>query len=507
MKSIVECVPNFSEGRIREVVDQIADAIQAVPGIYILDIEMDSDHHRSVITFVGEKENIGEAAIRGILRASQLIDLTKHTGVHPRIGATDVVPFVPIRNVTMEECISIAREVGKATADRLSIPVYLYEAAATRPERIQLENIRKGQFEGLREEIEKNEDRRPDYGPAKIHPTAGATIIGARKSLIAYNINLNTPNVEIAKQIARSIRYSNGGMRYVKAMGVELKTRNLAQVSMNLTDFEQTPIHRVFERVKREAERYGVDICGSEIVGLIPSKALELAADFYLQFEHFTPDLVLENRLNTVGEDRKNLGTLTVQQFIESVAKAETVPGGGSVSALAGALAAALGKMTIGFTLGRKKYEIRREMFESELKSLGSFEPALQRAIDEDSKAYAGVMAALQMPKRSEAEKTLRDQKLTEALTQATLVPLKVADQSCAVLKILLSLKGHSNPHLASDLTVGIWMAMAAVKGALENVRTNLVGLPITEPFEKIKLQADELNRFVNEICVAELRA
>ena len=364
MNNIVECVPNFSEGRNRAVVDQIVAAIQSIPGTSILDVEMDSDHNRSVITFVGEKENIAEAAFRGIHKASQLIDLTKHTGVHPRVGATDVVPFIPIRNVTMEECIAIAHEVGKATGERLSIPVYLYEAAATRPERVQLENLRKGQFEGLREEIEKNEERKPDYGPRQIHPTAGATIIGARKFLIAYNINLNTPDVEIAKRIAKSIRYSSGGMPYVKAMGVELKTRNTAQVSMNLTDFEQTPIHRVFEQVKIEAERNGTTISGSEIVGLIPSKAIELAAEFYLQLENFSPELILENRLNTVLETRKDLCALTVQQFIESVAKAETVPGGGSVSALAGALAAALGKMTIGFTLGRKKYETHREMFE-----------------------------------------------------------------------------------------------------------------------------------------------
>ena len=503
MNNIVECVPNFSEGRNRAVVDEIVAAIQSIPGTTILDVEMDSDHNRSVITFVGEKENIAEAAFRGIHRASQLIDLTKHTGVHPRVGATDVVPFIPIRNVTMEECIAIAHEVGKATGERLSIPVYLYEAAATRPERVQLENLRKGQFEGLREEIEKNDERKPDYGPRQIHPTAGATIIGARKFLIAYNINLNTPDVAIAKRIARSIRTSSGGMPYVKAMGVELKTRNTAQVSMNLTDFEQTPVHLVFEQVKMEAERNGTTISGSEIVGLIPSKAIELAAEYYLQFENFSPELILENRLNTALETRKDLGALTVRQFIESVAKTETVPGGGSVSALAGALAAALGKMTIGFTLSKKKYEAHRELLENELKSLEVFVPALQQAVEEDSKAYSEVMTALQMSKETVAEKALRDQRLNETLTQATLIPLHVADQTCAVLKILRSLKGHSNPHLDSDLKVGIWVGIAAVKGALENVWTNLASLPKTEQYEKIKLQADDLNRFIDELYAA----
>ena len=500
MNNIVECVPNFSEGKNRDVVDQIGAAIQSIPGIYILDVEMDSDHNRSVITFVGEKDNIAEAAYRGIHKASELIDLTKHTGVHPRVGATDVVPFIPIQNVTMEECIAIAHKLGKATGERLSIPVYLYEAAATRPERVQLENLRKGQFEGLREEIETSEERKPDYGPRQIHPTAGATIIGARKFLIAYNINLDTPDVAIAKRIARSIRTSSGGMPFVKAMGVALQTRNAAQVSMNLTDFEQTPIHRVFEQVKIEAERNGTGISGSEIVGLIPSKAIEMAAESCLQFENFSPQLILENRLNTVVESRKDLCALTIRQFIESVAKAETVPGGGSVSALAGALAAALGKMTIGFTLGKKKFKAQRELIESELNSLEAFVPALQQAVEEDSKAYSEVMVALQMPKGTMAEKALRDQNLTWALTQATLIPLRVADQTCTVLKILQSLKGHSNPHLDSDLKVGIWIGIAAVKGALENVWTNLASLPKTERFEKIKLQADDLNRFIDEL-------
>jgi formiminotetrahydrofolate cyclodeaminase len=276
---------------------------------------------------------------------------------------------------------------------------------------------------------------------------------------------------------------------------------------MNLTDFEQTPIHRVFERVKIEAEREGTSICGSEIIGLIPSKAIELAAESYLQFENFSPELILENRLKSVLETRKDLCALTMQQFIESVAKAETVPGGGSVSALAGALAAALGRMTIGFTLGRKKFETRREILEGELRSLEAFVPALQQAVDEDSNAYGEVMAALQMPKGTETEKALRDQSLTEALTQATLIPLHVADQTCAVLKILQNLKGHSNPHLDSDLKVGIWIGIAAVKGALENVWTNLASLPKTERFEKIKLQADDLNRFIDELYAANAQS
>ena len=237
MNRIVECVPNFSEGRRPEVVDAIVAAIISVPNIYLLDREMDADHNRAVITIVGPPESVGQAAIRGVEAATKRIDLTKHTGEHPRIGATDVVPFIPIRGVTLEECVEIARNVGKEVAEKFGIPVYLYEAAATRPERANLENIRKGQFEGLRDEIETNPERKPDFGEPRIHSTAGAIVVGARKPLIAYNINLNTPDIAVARQIAKKIRFSSGGLPCVKAMGVLLKDRNQAQVSMNLTDY------------------------------------------------------------------------------------------------------------------------------------------------------------------------------------------------------------------------------------------------------------------------------
>src|SRR5499426_1376214 len=266
MSNLVECVPNFSEGRDKAKVDAIVDAMK-MNGVYLLDREMDADHNRCVITLVGEREAIQEAAIRGVGKAAELIDLTKHQGAHPRVGATDVVPFIPIDGVTIEDCVALARRVGEEIWKRYRIPVFFYEAAATRPDRVNLENVRRGQFEGLRLEMKRNHDRQPDVGEPKLHPTAGVTVVGARKFLIAYNINLNTPDVSIANKIARAIRFSSGGLRYVKSMGVELKARNLAQVSINLTDFEQTPMHRVYEMVKREAERYGVMPVGSEIVG------------------------------------------------------------------------------------------------------------------------------------------------------------------------------------------------------------------------------------------------
>jgi len=292
--TLVECVPNFSEGHDQFKIAAIVEAMQ-VPGVYLLDREMDADHNRSVITLAGEREAVAEAAIRGVGKAAELIDLTRHEGAHPRIGAADVVPFIPIDGVTLEDCVATARHAGAEIWKRFQIPVYLYEAAATTPERKNLENIRRGQFEGIRDEIATNPERRPDFGEPRVHPTAGATAVGARKFLIAYNIFLNTPDVEIAKKIARAVRVSSGGLRCVKAAG--FLVRGKAQVSMNLTDFEQMPVQRVFEFVKREAERYGVLPVSGEIVGLIPRLAIEPSAEWYRHVENFDTSLILEDRL------------------------------------------------------------------------------------------------------------------------------------------------------------------------------------------------------------------
>jgi glutamate formiminotransferase len=295
---LVECVPNFSEGRRPEVLDEIVGAMTAVEGVRLLDKEMDADHNRAVVTIVGAPAAVLEGAFRGIEKASKLIDLTKHEGEHPRMGATDVCPFVPVSNVTMDDCVELANRLGERVGKELSIPVYLYEAAAKRPERENLANCRRGQFEGLCEEIGTNPDRDPDYGPCKIHPTAGAIAIGARPFLIAYNINLGTSDLSIAKAIAKSIRHSGGGLRYVKSLGFEIKDRGIVQVSINMVNFKGTPLFRVFEMVKSEAERYGVPVIGSEIVGLVPVDALVDVAEFYLRFESFGRDQVLENRLS-----------------------------------------------------------------------------------------------------------------------------------------------------------------------------------------------------------------
>ncbi|HBY58387.1 MAG TPA: glutamate formimidoyltransferase, partial [Solibacterales bacterium] len=403
-RKLIECVANFSEGRDAARVDLLVEAIRSKHGVALLDRELDADHNRCVLTFAGEPEAVAEAAVRAAGKAAELIDLTKHEGVHPRIGATDVIPFVPVEGVTLEDCVAIAERVGAELWKRFRIPVYFYEAAAKRPDRVNLENIRRGQFEGLREEAPSNPDRRPDVGGPELHPTAGATVVGARKFLIAYNINLGTPDIGIAKRIAKGIRHSTGGFRYVKAMGVPLASRHLAQVSMNLTDFEQTPIHRVFETVRAEAERYGVPVVGSEIVGLIPKKALELTADYALRIENFHPGMVLENRIAEAMGERDGLS-----EFLDSVAAPSATPGGGSVSAAAGAMAAALGSMVAGLAkLTGFDFETPRRF--------------LTAAVERDAQAYQAVVAAYKRPKAE------RGPFVDAAMRLATAVPLEVAE-------------------------------------------------------------------------------
>ncbi len=297
MERIVECVPNFSEGRRNEVVDAIANEARAVRGVRVLDVEMDANHNRCVISFVGEPEAAKEAAFRMAKKAVGLIDLNVHRGEHPRIGALDVLPVIPIRGVTMEDCVRLAREVGMRIADELGVPVYLYEAAATRPGRKNLPDIRKGEFEGLREEIRTNPDRAPDFGKRELHPTAGATVVGARPPLIAYNVNLGTAEVSIAKKIAKLVREKDGGLPAVRALGFELKDRGLVQVSMNLVNYKVTSITKAFDAVSEHASKLGIPVVASEIVGLVPEDSLPPDPVNRLKLENFDPRQILENRL------------------------------------------------------------------------------------------------------------------------------------------------------------------------------------------------------------------
>jgi glutamate formiminotransferase len=467
--TLVECVPNFSEGRDAAKVDAIVEAMK-IPGVYLLDREMDSDHNRCVITLVGEREAIQEAAIRGAGKAAELIDLTHHQGAHPRMGATDVIPFIPIDGVTLEDCVAMARHVGAEIARRFQIPVYLYEAAATTPERQNLENIRRGQFEGIRDEIATNPARRPDFGEPRVHPTAGATVVGARKPLIAYNIFLNTADVALAKKIAKAVRFSSGGLRYLKGAG--FLVRGMAQVSMNLTDFEQTPIHRVFEFVRREAARYGVVPVSSEIVGLIPKLALEQAAEWFLQVENFDSSLILENRLAAVMGGKMAVGGLRagVEPFIEQLAAPTATPGGGSAAAASGAMAAGLAGMVASMCRGKKAYLPYESQLSEAIARLGALREELKAAIDADAASYNVVMKAYK------AAKDAPDggRAINAALEQAAGVPLGVAEKGAEVAQLAASLRPITSPNMKSDLTTAIALARAAVEGALANVEINL---------------------------------
>ena len=501
MQTLIECVPNFSEGRDAKKIDAIIAALLAGPEVYLLDQEMDADHNRSVITLVGTRESIGEAALRGIGKAAELIDLTKHQGAHPRLGATDVVPFVPISGVTLEDCVRIAEWVAEQAWQRFQIPTYLYEAAARQPARKNLENIRRGQFEGVRKEIGSNPERRPDFGAAALHPTAGATVVGARKFLIAYNINLNTPDVALAKSIAKKIRASGGGLPCVKAMGVELKARNLAQVSMNLTDFETTPLGVVFDAVAAEAAARGVVVLGSEIVGLIPRRALEDVAVAHLKVEKFRPELIVENRLAEVLAQkalsaapaaRPNLRGLA-EGFVAAVAGPTPTPGGGSVAALAGALAAALGEMVAGLTLKRKSSEAHHAVLKESLDQLARARAKLLENIDRDAQSYQAVLAAFRLPKNTEAEQTPRSQAIEDASKDAALVPLETAELCIEVGRIVNALRPIALSQAASDLTVALHLADAGRKGALENVHANLPSIEDREWVTRITDKARKL--------------
>lgn len=472
MQTIVECVPNFSEGREKHKVDAIVDAMK-LDGVYLLDREMDADHNRSVITLAGEREAIQEAAIRGVGKAAELIDLNQHQGAHPRLGAADVVPLIPIAGVTIEDCVAMARYVGEQIWQRYRIPIYLYEAAATLPERQNLENIRRGQFEGIRDEIATNPARRPDFGEARLHPTAGACVVGARKFLIAYNIFLNTPDVEIAKKIAKAVRFSGGGLRFLKAAG--FLVRGQAQVSMNLTDFEQTPIHRVFETVRREAARYGVVPASSEIVGLIPKRALEQAAEWFLQIENFDTSLILENRLAGVMEGKLAVGGIRagVEPFIEQLAAARATPGGGSAAAASAAMAAALVNMVASMSRGKKAYAQYEPQLSQAVSRLAQLREKLKASIDADAEAFQAVMAAYKTSK----EGTDGAGRIDSALKQATGIPLQVAERAREVLGIAESLRPITSPNMSSDLTTAVALARASVEGALANVQINVESL------------------------------
>lgn len=482
---LIECIPNFSEARRPEVVEAIINAILSVPGVSVLDRHSDFDHNRTVITMIGAPGAIEEAAFQSIKKAQELIDLNEHQGAHPRIGATDVVPFVPITDVSMTDCVELSRRLGKRVADELSIPVYLYEEAATKPERQNLENIRKGQYEGLKKDIETDPNRAPDFGPARLG-SAGATVIGARAPLIAFNIYLTTGDVEIAQKIARAVRNSSGGLRFVKGMGVLVE--GMAQVSMNLTNFKKTPIFRVVEMVRREAQRYGVDIHHSELVGLIPQQALVDTAVWYTQLDQFEDEQILENRLYASRESAP-----AVEQnpyvFIEQLSNGNPTPGGGSAAAFTAAEAAGLIGMVGRITVGKKSYAAVESRMWQMIEEADKLRKALTRAVEEDAEAFDGFMKALKLPKTNEEEIAVRTAAMEEAALAAAVVPHRVAGLAMHVLRLSVSAVEYGNLNAISDAASAFFLAEAAVHGAALNVKINCKSLQ--DPAKADPLLAD----------------
>ncbi len=524
MNKIVECIPNFSEGRDARKIEFIASAIESVDGVVVLDRTMDADHNRAVVTFAGEPEAVVEAALRAAATAIELIDLNQHLGEHPRMGALDVLPFVPIKGVSMDECVDLARKAGKRIADELGIPVFLYEKAATRADRADLAEVRRGGFEAIRDEIVFHPDRKPDFGARQIHPTAGAMAVGARNPLIAYNINLTTDDVVIAKKIAKAVRGSSGGLQNVKALGLKMENRRLAQVSMNIVNYEATPLHRVFDLVKREAERYGVRIRSSEIVGLVPQAALNACGEFYLQIENFSQDAVLEHRLHEAwaedfdeigagfrvwdendsptttavpkvgtktGKTKSQASPLAFGAIAGSIAAGSLAPESGSMAAYSGMLATELAVMVCNLADSQKRaVEDEVKVMLERLEQLGA---DLQLALREDIEGRERVLDAMSLPRDTEGEKLARVMAIEQATKNAVAVPLRVAESSMQTLDVLGDLAGICPPNGVSDLALSAQLAMTAIRGASYNILPNLLSISDKEFAEQCRAQLNDL--------------
>jgi glutamate formiminotransferase/formiminotetrahydrofolate cyclodeaminase len=536
MAKLVECVPNFSEGRDRQKIDAITQAITQVAGVRLLDVDPGADTNRTVVTFVGAPAAVAEAAFQAVRRAAEVLDMRQHHGAHSRIGATDVCPFVPLEGVTMEDCVKLAREVGERVGRELGIPVYLYEEAATRPERRNLAEIRKGEYEGLRQKLA-DPAWRPDYGPADFNPGAGATVIGAREFLIAYNVNLNTREKRLAVRIAQEIRESGkprkdaagnfvldakgekvmepGSLKACKATGWYIEQYGLAQVSINLTNYKVTPVHVAFDECVRQAEKLGLRVTGSELVGLIPKQALLMAGRHYLEQQGLSAgqpeaDLidaaVLSLGLAQVAPfdpkkkvielavlDEPKLGAMTVRGFVDVLSTASPTPGGGSVAALCGALGGALAAMVGNLTVGKKGYEAHDAEMRRIAAEAQTVKDELLAAVDGDSAAYDGVMAAMRLPKKTPEEETARTHAIERANRAATMVPLEVMRGAARVAELCEGIADHGFRPSLSDAGVAAAAARAACLGAYLNVRINLGNLEDRVWAERIGAEAKAL--------------
>src|SRR6266699_1928027 len=460
---LVECVPNFSEGRNTATLEALRAALTSVPGVRLLDVQADASHNRSVFTFVAPPEAALEAALRAMRVATERIDLTKHTGEHPRMGATDVVPFIPLRDVTMDQCVTLARRLGERAAAELRIPIYLYAQAAVRLERERLPDIRKGEFEGLRERIGTDPAADPDFGPRRVHPTAGATAVGARPFLVAFNIYLDTADVGVAKEIAKRIRTSSGGLPAVQASGFEVGGQ--AQVSMNLLDIDTTPPAAVYAAVEAAARARGVAVTKSEVVGLMPERAILGAGAAALRLPD-AADHLLEAKIRAAEGP-------ALDGWLEDLAGGAPVPGGGSAAALAGALAGALVAMVARLTVGRKAYAAVQGRVAEILAEADALRAQLRRLVDDDAAAYARVSAAYKLPKDAPGRRRAVD----EALVGAARTPLAMARGAARLAALAGEIGAIGNKNASSDAKVAAVLAAAALTGAIENVRVNVASL------------------------------
>ncbi len=531
---LVECVPNFSEGRDREKINAITKEIESTPQVTLLDVDPGESTNRTVVTLIGTPEGVKEAAFKAIKKAAEVLDMSKHTGAHSRIGATDVCPFVPVTGVTMEDCVQIAKEVGERVARELNIPVYLYEEAAQKRERRNLATIRKGEYEGLAEKF-KDPEWAPDYGKPEFNPKVGATVIGAREFLIAYNINLNTTDRKLAHDIALNIRERGrakrdkdgniirdsdgksikapGKFKEVKAVGWYIEDYGIAQISINFTNYKISPPHVVFDEVRKQAEKLGLRATGCELVGLIPKEAMLMAGRYYLEKqgkctgvpeEELIRIAVLSLGLNDVApfeaekkiieyqfkEAENSLLDFNLREFANELSMDSPAPGGGSTAALCGALSAALSSMVSNLTVGKKGYEDVQKDVKKFAVTAQSLKDEFLRAVDLDTMAFNKVMDAFKMPKKTDEQKEEQARAVEEASQEATLVPMGVLEKSIEALKLAkeVALKGNKNS--LSDAGVAGLTARAAAEGAYYNIKINLPGLKDTGFKSKIKKQA-----------------
>jgi glutamate formiminotransferase/formiminotetrahydrofolate cyclodeaminase len=534
---LVECVPNFSEGRNKEKINAITKEIESTPQVTLLDVDPGESTNRTVVTFIGTPEGVKEAAFKAIKKASEVLDMSLHTGAHSRIGATDVCPFVPVTGVTMEDCVQLAREVGERVAKELNIPVYLYEEAAQKPERRNLATIRIGEYEGLPEKF-KDSEWAPDYGKPVFNPKTGATVIGAREFLIAYNINLNTRDRKLAHEIALNIRERGrakrdkegkiirdengkalkapGKFKEVKAVGWYIEDYGIAQISINFTNYKISPPHIVFDEVRKEAEKLGLRATGCELVGLIPKEAMLMSGRYYLEKqgkstgipeEELIRTAVLSLGLNDVSpfdpekkiieyqfkEVENSLLDLNLREFANELSMDSPAPGGGSTAALSGALSAALSSMVSNLTVGKKEYEDVQKDVKKFAVSAQNLKDEFLRAVDLDTMAFNKVMDALKLPKKTDEQKEEKARAIEEASQEATLIPLGVLEKSIEALKLATDIALKGNKNSLSDAGVAGLMAQAAAEGAYYNVKINLPGLEDADFKSKTKEQATTL--------------